>query len=135
MSCHENALQAAVLEALRADPVLQAVLGEPARIWDRPPPEPDWPWLRLGEGDSRPLAADGGGIEHALELTCLSRFDGAEEARAVCAAVAACLHGAALEAEGMRTVTLVVRESRIRRSRDLRLTLGTVRLRAVTVDA
>lgn len=132
MNGHENALQAALIAALKADTVVQALLGDPARIWDRPPEAPAWPWLRLGEGESRPLNADGGGVEHRIELTCLSRFEGAEEARAVCAAVVACLDGATLEADGVRTVTLRAVETRVRRASDLRLTLGVMRLRAVT---
>jgi hypothetical protein len=78
--------------------------------------------------------ADGGGVEQRLTLTGVSRFAGSEEAKATAAAVRACLHEAALEADGVRTVSLRVVLSDVFRAGDGRRTYAVLRLRAVTEE-
>lgn len=132
MTDHEGALQKALVAALKADAALAAVLG--GRVWDQAPEAAEFPHLLVGRCESRPLAADGGGVEQALTLTTVSRFAGTEEARAVAAAVRARLHEGALEADGVRTVTLRVTFSDVFRAGDGRRTYAVVRVRAVTED-
>lgn len=134
MSGHENALIRALIARLSADETLRALLGEPARIWDQPPENPGFPYLLIGRGESRPVAAEGCGIEHRLSLSCASRFGGAEEARAICSAVRAALTDAAVEADGVRTVSLAVTFTDVFRTSDARRTYGVMRVRAVTED-
>ena len=134
MRDHENALQKMLIAHLRGDGALRALLGEPARIWDEPPPAPAHPHLLIGRAESRPVAADGCGVEHALTLTCVSRFGGTEEAKAVSAAARARLYEAALEADGVRTVSLRVTFSDVFRTGDLRRTYAVIRVRAVTEE-
>jgi hypothetical protein len=129
---HELALQKALVAHLKGDPATQALLGE--RIWDSTPSAMSYPHLLIGRSESRPVAADGGGIEHLLTLTIVSRFQGAEEAKAVLAAVRACLTDAALEGDGMRTVSLGVRFSDVWRSPTGPRTYAVLRVRAVTED-
>src|SRR5690606_33858644 len=106
MDQHENALVAAVIARLRADATVAALVG--GRVWDEAPDDADFPQLRIGRGESRPVDADGGGVEQVLTITGVSRFAGAEEGRAITAAVRACLHNAALSADGVRVVSLRV---------------------------
>lgn len=134
MTDHENALQKLLIDWLAQDAAVGALLGEPARIWDRAPADPGFPHLLIGRGESRPVAADGGGVEHGLTLTCVSRFAGGEEARAVLAAVRARLHEAVLSGEGIRTVGLRIVFADVFRSGDGRRTYAAVRLRAVTEE-
>ncbi len=134
MRDHEGALQKALIACLRDDGAIKALLGEPARIWDQPPEGPGFPHLRIGRSESRPVGADGCGIEHSLTLSCVSRFAGTEEARAVCAAVRARLHDATLEIDGVRTVSLRVTFVDVFRTPDLRRTYAVIRLRAVTEE-
>lgn len=134
MTGHENALQKAVIAHLRADAALKALLGDPARIWDEPPRGALFPHLLVGRSESRPVPADGCGVEHTLSLRCASRFGGTEEAKAILAAVRAALHEAALEADGVRTVTIRATYADVFRSADLKRTWGVVRVRAVTED-
>jgi len=134
MMDHENALQKALIAHLRDDAALQALLGEPARIWDQPSAEPVFPHLLIGRCESRPVAADGCGVEHTLTLTCASTFGGTEEAKAVSAAVRARLFEAVLTADGVRTVSLRVGFSDVFRSPDLRRTWAMIRVRAVTEE-
>ena len=128
----ERALQRALIDTLRADAGLKALLGDPARIWDEPPKPAPYPHLLIGRSESRPVAADGGATEHVITLTCRSDYGGAEEAKAVTAAVRAALHDQAPALEGHRVVTLRVTYVDVFRASDWLRTLGVVRLRAVT---
>ena len=131
---HENALVRGLIARLGADAAVTALLGDPPRVWDEPPGEAVMPWLRIGRSESRPVAADGGGMEHRLSLSCVSRFGGAEEARAICAAVRAALDDTELVTDGVRTVSLRTTFTDVFRSGDGRRTYGVMRLRVVTED-
>jgi hypothetical protein len=134
MSGHEVALQTALITHLRADPALQALLGTPARVWDEPPEDPASPHLLIGRGESRPVAADGCGVEHAISLSVVSAFRGLEEVRAVTAAVRARLRDATLVADGVRTVSLGVTFADVFRAADFRRAYAVIRVRAVTEE-
>ena len=134
MSDHEGALQAAVVAWLKGDTALQAMLGDPARIWAQAPNGAAFPHLLMSRSESRPVAADGCGIEHLLTLICVSRFGGGEEVRAISAAVRARLHEAVLEADGVRTVSLRVTFADVFRTPDARRHHAVIRVRAVTED-
>lgn len=134
MSAHELALQKALIAHLKADATVQALLGPQARIWDAPPDQPTFPHLLIGRSESRPLRADGGGVEHALTLTVVSRFRGTEEAKAVLAAVRLRLTNAALEADGVRTVNLRVAFADVFSGADGARTFAVLRVRAVTEE-
>jgi hypothetical protein len=127
----ELALQKAVLAALRADASLTALLS--GRIYDEPPPSPIHPYVTLGRAETRPWGGvEAEGVEHGLTLTCVSRFGGAEEAKAVVAALRAALHGASLSLEDHRLVNLRASFADVFRASDWRSTFGVLRLRAVT---
>lgn len=132
MRDHEGALQKAMVAALKADPALSALIQ--GRVCDQAPEGALCPYLALGRCESRPVAADGGGVEQKLTLTGVSRFAGSEEAKAVAAAVRACLHEAVLEADGVRTATLRATFADVFRASDGRRTYAVVRLRAVTEE-
>ena len=134
MTDHESALQKALIAHLRGDAGLKALLGDPARIWDEPPPDAAWPHLLVGRSESRPVAADGCGVEHSLSLRCASRFGGTEEAKAICAALRAAVHEAVLEADGVRAVSIRATYADVFRSADHRRVWGVVRIRAVTEE-
>lgn len=126
------ALQKAALAALRADTAVQAVVG--ARVWDERPQDAAYPHLVISRSEARPWGGvEGEGQEHALTLTCLSRFGGAEEAHAALAAAREALHGASLALEGgWRLVNLRATYADVFRASDRRTTAGVLRLRAVT---
>jgi len=132
MTDHESALQKAMLAALKGDAAVDALLD--GRVFDHAPEGGGFPHLLIGRCESRPVAADGCGVEQRLTLTGVSRFAGTEEAKAIAAAVRACLHDRALEADGVRTVSLRVAYADVFRSGDGRRTWAVVRLRAVTEE-
>lgn len=129
----DRALQGALIGKLKADAALIALLGSPARVHDQPPGDRVWPYLMLGRSETRPFGGTGGeGLEHAVTLTAVSMFGGSEEAKAVIAAVRACLHNADLVLDGHRLVNLRVTYCDVFKAADWRFTYGVARLRAVT---
>lgn len=132
MSAHEAGLIKAVIARLKADAGVSALLA--GRVWDEPPVDAALPHLRIGRGESRPVGADGCGVEQALTLTAVSGFRGAEEARAILAAVRACLNDASLEADGVRTVSARVTFSDVFSSPEGARRYAVMRLRAVTEE-
>ncbi|MDO8295086.1 MAG: DUF3168 domain-containing protein [Caulobacter sp.] len=127
------ALHRAIFDHLRADADLAALLGDPPRVHDETPAQPVWPLVVFGRAETRPWGGlDGEGLEHALTLTALSRFDGAEEARAIVAALRARLHNADLALDGWRLVNLRVTYGDVFRAADGRDFRGVIRVRAVT---
>ena len=132
MSAHELALQKALIAHLRGDAAVTALLGD--RIWDAVPGAPAHPHLLIGRSQSRSVAADGGGIEHALTMTVVSRFRGTEEAKAVLATVRVALNDAELSADGVRTVSLRATFADVFPSADGARTFAVLRVRAVTEE-
>lgn len=131
---HELALQKALIAHLGADAGVGALLGEPPRVWDAPPHKPTLPYLLTGRSESRPVAADGGGVEHALTLTVVSAFRGTEEAKAVLAALRLALADAVLVADGVKTVSLRLTFADVYPAPDGLRTFAVLRVRAVTEE-
>jgi Protein of unknown function (DUF3168) len=129
---HELGLQKGVIARLRADAGVRALLGE--RIWDTAPDGAASPHLVIGRMESRPLRGEGGGLEHVMTLTIVSRFRGTEEAKAALAAVRVCLSGARLEEDSVRTSGLEVRFADVWPSPGGNRTYAVMRVRAVTEE-
>jgi hypothetical protein len=49
MNDPSEALQRAIHAALTGDPSLQLLIGSPARVWDRPPANPVFPYITIGD--------------------------------------------------------------------------------------
>lgn len=126
----DAALAAALVEALKAAPAVTALVA--ARVHGDAPRRPTFPCISLGRQESRPFGPDADGLEHVLTVTCASKFGGPEEARAVTAAARAALHNAPLTVAGRRLVTLRVTYADVFRAADRELSLGVLRVRAVT---
>ena len=131
---HGAALQAALLRHLRADAGLKIHLGDPARVWDQVPAKAAYPHLLVERSESRPVAADGCGVEHRLSLRVLSGFGGVSEVRAVVAAVRAALEDVRLGEGSVRTVSLGVVFADVFPGPGVRPAFGVIRVRAVTED-
>lgn len=132
----ERALVAAIRDGAAANAGVKALLGDPARIYDDPPPDPVFPYLTLGRIETRPVDASAlGALEHAITLHVWSRYGGRAEALDVIGALRAPLHDAALSIEGRRLVFLFASFVDVFRSGDGRTTHGVLRLRAMTEEA
>ncbi|WP_420470835.1 DUF3168 domain-containing protein [Brevundimonas sp. FT23042] len=129
---HELALQKALLAHLKADTGITALLGD--RLWDVPPAGAGYPLLQIGRCESRPVNADGGGVEHLVTLMIISSFQGGEEAKAAMSAVRARLADVMPETDGVRVVSIGVRFSDVWRSPTGPRTYALLRVRAVTEE-
>lgn len=129
----ERALAKAIRAAAMTDAGVQAVLGDPARLYDDPPADPVFPYVTLGRAEARASDAAGAqALEHVLTLHVWSRHGGRAEALDVIGALRAALHDARLEVDGRRLILLFVVFTDVFRSGDGRTTHGVVRLRALT---
>lgn len=93
----ETAFQTAVLDRIKADPAVQAALGDPARVYVTAPGGARFPFLSTGRGESEP--ADGSGVElidHRLTLHIWGRRDDRDAVKDAMGAVRAALHQADL---------------------------------------
>ena len=126
----EAAVAAALVATLRAAPAVAALVAQ--RVHADAPRNPTYPCVIVSRQEGRPFSAEADGLEHLVTLTCASRFGGPEEARAVTAAVRAAVHNAAPAVEGRRLVTLRVTYADVFRAADRELSLGVLRVRAVT---
>jgi hypothetical protein len=126
----EAALEACVVARLKADAGVSALVG--GRVYDRAPERPTAPYLTVGRSETRPYAGTDDAVEQALTLTCVSRYGGPDEARAVVSAARAALHDARpAPADGWRAANLRVTYSDVFTGRMPLTTVGTLRLRAV----
>ena len=129
----ERALAAAIFAALAASADVKAVLGDPARLYDDPPPDPVFPYMSIGRFESKPADASGvEATEHAVTLHVWSRYGGRAEALQALAAMRAALHNAPLAVDGYALVLLLAQFTDVFRSGDGRTTHGVLRLRAIT---
>ena len=129
----DRALAAAIRERAMADAAVKAVLGDPARFYDDPPPEPVFPYVSLGRVESRSVDASVvGAVEHAVTLHIWSRYGGRAEALDVIGALRAALHDAPIAPAGRRLVFVFAQFADVFRFGDGRTTHGVLRLRALT---
>jgi hypothetical protein len=127
----DTALAEALATALKAAPAVTALVA--ARAYAVAPRSPTYPCVAVSRIESRPVGGvDGEGLEHLVTLTAVSKFGGPEEARAVVAAVRAVLHDARPAVTGRRLVNLRVAYADVFRAADRELSLGVLRVRAVT---
>jgi len=126
-------LQGALMAFLRAQGSLMPWLGTPPRVWDQPPAEVIYPYVTFGRGQVQDIGGNDAEVhEQGLNLMCVSRFGGAEEARAVAGELRALLDGAALSLSDQVLCSLRVVFVDVFRAADLRTTYALIRLRAVT---
>lgn len=129
----ERELAAAIRAAILTDEDVQALLGDPARIYDEPPADPVFPYVTLGRVDTRNAdASASAALEHGVTLHVWSRYGGRAEALDVIGALRAALHDAPLELEARRLIFVFASFSDVFRSGDGRTTHGVLRLRALT---
>jgi len=132
----DKALLAGLCDALVADAGVQTLLGDPARVYDDPPPDVMFPYVTIGRIESQARDASAAtALEHGVTLHVWSRYGGRAEALDVIAAMRAVLHNAPLEIEDRKLVLLFAAFADVFRSGDGRTTHGVLRLRAITEEA
>jgi len=132
----ERALAAAMREALLAHADVKTVLGNPARIYDDPPPDPVFPYMTIGRFETKPADSSGAdATEHAVTLHVWSRYGGRAEALEALSAMRSALHNAPLAVESCALVLLLAQFTDVFRSGDGRTTHGVLRMRAIVEPA
>ena len=100
-------LQQALHAALAGDASLQALLGNPARVFDRVAQDSAFPYLVIGEDTTGPFdTKTEDGMEHRLTIHTWSRYRGLKETKQIMAAVTAALDGQSLSVTGHTLVLL-----------------------------
>ncbi len=122
-------VQEAAHAALAADPLVKAALGDPPRIWDRPPRDAVFPFAAYGAQRTSELPE--GLQEHRITLTVYSRKGGREEAAQAIGALRQALHDKALTLASGALVNLRAVYTDVLKA-DGRTFQGLLRLRAVT---
>lgn len=90
---------------LSADVAIQAVLGNPPRLYDMAPEDPVFPYLTYGPIRSEDISGDGAIINtHIMTLHIWSRYGGRAQVMEALNAVTQALEGAAL---ALQSITLV----------------------------
>ncbi len=126
------ALQAAVIEALRADAALTALLGGP-RVHDQAPPRTRPPYVTVGEHTTRAWDTfTRRGHEHFLTLHAFSEQGGRREAWQIITRMDEVLDDAGLTLDGHHLVNLRSIFWTVMPGRRGRLHQGILRLRATT---
>ncbi|MAW80217.1 MAG: hypothetical protein CMI63_08255 [Parvularcula sp.] len=126
-------LQKAVYQTLSADAAIKAAVGDPARIFDDPPPDALFPYLTLGEARASDWKGVEGGLEHDLRLYVFSRYAGRREVKRILSAVYDALHEAALTLSGHDLINIRFVFADAFRRTDGETYQGVARFRAVTM--
>lgn len=131
----EHALVRAVLARLAGDGALTPWLGTPPRVHAEPPAVPTYPYLTVSRTQSRPSPWQGGGSEILLTVSAVTRYGGADEARAITGAARRVLEAARPELLEHRLIDLRAVYADVFAATDQKSSLGVLRLRAVTEPA
>jgi hypothetical protein len=116
----------------RANPAVQAILGNPVRLVEAPVKLTAFPFALWRRWESKPIDASlVQSDEHIATLEVVCRQTGADVARQAIAALATCAAEARPNAVGARIVLILPLYSDVMRSADGRSWLGIVRLKII----
>ena len=91
------ALQDALYAALSGSAALQALIGNPARVFDHVPDGTAFPYVEIGEVSARRFdSASRNGLDCTVTLNVWSRYRGRREAKQILDAIYAALHDGSL---------------------------------------
>jgi len=129
-------VQAALMDALRADAGVQSVFGDPARVFDAETDEPAFPYAQLETHDLQPAgAALVDGHAHRISLAVFSREGGLQAAKAAVASLRAAVEAADWAVPGWHVVMAHVVYSDVMRTADRRTFRGLIRIRIISEEA
>ena len=132
----EEAVQAALMVALRADTDVQSVFGTPPRVFDAESEEPLYPYALIERHETTPAGASlVSGLEHRITLACYSRDDGVRGAKACLSALRTAVEGADWTVEGQHIVLAQVVYADAMRTADRRAFRGVVQIRIISEEA
>lgn len=126
------ACQQALDAVFRADPAVQAALGNPVRLVEAPVKLAAFPFAVWRRWETKPVDTSlVQSDEHVATLEVVCRQTGADVARQAVAALATCAAAAKPNPVGARIVLILPLYSDVMRSADGRSWLGIVRLKII----
>lgn len=124
-----------ILQALRADDGLQALLGVPARIFDDETRAALFPYMVLERCESQDASVSGVcGSDHRLQFATFSRDGGQSSAKALLTALRRALQQIELSLERHRVVLVHPTYSDVMRAPNRQLFRGVLRVRIITEE-
>jgi len=126
-----QALQKALHDTIASDPALVGLIG-PAGVHDEPPRGSPFPFVAIGDAETRPFDRWAQALEHLVTLHAWSRAGGARQAQAMLAALIDALEDREITLEGHRLANLALDFTTLRREPDGQTLHGVARFRAVT---
>ncbi len=132
MSAAGWALQKAIHDALAADAAVQAVVGNPPRVYDSAPKTGAFPFIAFGDARETKIAGADGLAEHDIRINVHSRYEGRREVKDAVTAILSALDDAPLTLAGFALISLRATFSDIIHRQDADAFLGVIRFRAVT---
>lgn len=128
----EAAFSSAVLARLTSEAGVKALLGDPPRLYDRAPGGAVFPFLTIGRGETTPIDADAGLLDHRLTLHVWGRRDDRDAIRDILGAVRTALHEASLSlTPPFRSVLCRIVYTDLLTGPDARTLHGVARVRAL----
>lgn len=128
----EAAFSSAVRAHLSAQAGVKALLGDPPRLYDRAPGGAAFPFLTIGRGETTPIDADAGLLDHRLTLHVWGRRDDRDAIRDILGAARTVLHEASLALPPpFRSVLCRVVYTDLLTGPDARTLHGVLRVRAM----
>ena len=89
---HSEEIKTAIIAALKADGAVAEIVGQ--RVYDRPPAEPPWPFIRYGAPILGPYEASGwDGSDHDITIHTFAEGPDTKSVNALNKAVVAALDG------------------------------------------
>lgn len=126
------AVQDAIYAALSGSAALQALIGNPARLYDHVPENAAFPYVELGEVNARRFdSASRSGLDCALTLNVWSRYQGRREAKQILDAIYGVLHDGGLSIAGNAHVLTVFQSAETKRDVDGLTYHGIVKYRVI----
>ncbi|HVY13512.1 MAG TPA: DUF3168 domain-containing protein [Alphaproteobacteria bacterium] len=126
------AAQEAVFDTLLNNAALQALIGNPARLYDLVPPDALFPYITLGDVVLRDFdVKDRTGFEQTLLLHAWSRYRGRKEVKSIMQAVYDALHRASLSVSGADAVSIQFLNAAVSAQNDGLTLHGVMRFRLV----
>ena len=133
MSDSNWALQQAIYAGLGANAQVQAVLGNPPRLYDAVPRDAVFPYAVLGDGQETDAStATEQGSEHTLAVHIWSRAGGHRECKQTAEAIRDALDNAALVLAGFALIDIRFQSADYARQPDGETWRASLRFRAVT---
>jgi hypothetical protein len=126
------AVQEAVYGALTSSTAVQALIGNPARLYDVVPPASVFPYATLGDVVIKEYdTKDQTGFEQSLTLHVWSRYRGRKELKQIIQTIYDVLHNAALSVTGANYVSCQFQSASTLQENDGLTLHGIVRYRII----